>query len=142
MSNTIRWGILGLGNIARKFAFDLSFVPEARLTAVASRDADKAKDFSATIPQDPEHLFGDYAALFTCEEVDVIYIATPHHAHKEWSLAAIEHGKHVLCEKPLGVNTQIVARRSGSSNCIRRPFGQRWQSNSVIRCQSGDMPAS
>ena len=108
MSQTVRWGILGLGNIARKFALDLSFVPEARLTAIASRDIEKAKTFTETIPQDPDHIFGDYEALLACEAVDVIYIATPHHAHKEWSLAAIEHGKHVLCEKPLGVNTSEV----------------------------------
>ena len=109
MSQTIRWGILGLGNIARKFALDLSLVPEAQLTAVASRDKAKAKAFSATIPQDPNHLFGSYEELFKCDDVDVIYIATPHHAHKEWSLAAIEQGKHVLCEKPLGVNRSEVS---------------------------------
>lgn len=119
MSQTVRWGILGLGNIAHKFAHDLSLVPEARLVAVASRDVEKARTFSTTIPQDPNHVFGSYEALFTCEEVDVIYIATPHHAHMKWSLAAIDHGKHVLCEKPIGVNTAQVdaivagARRKG-----------------------------
>lgn len=108
MSETVRWGILGLGNIARKFALDLSFVSEARLTAIASRDIDKAKAFSTTIPQEPDHIFGEYEALFTCDEVDVIYIATPHHAHMKWSMAAMAHGKHVLCEKPLGVNAGQV----------------------------------
>ena len=116
MSQTIRWGILGLGNIARKFAQDLSFVPEAQLTAVASREIGKAKAFVKTITQDPEHVFGSYEALLASEHVDVVYIATPHHAHMEWSLAAIAQGKHVLCEKPLGVNaiqveTMIEAAR-------------------------------
>jgi len=76
MNQSIRWGILGLGNIAQKFALDLSLIPEAQLSAVASRDIEKAKAFCANIPQDPHYVFGSYEALFNCEEVDVIYIAT------------------------------------------------------------------
>ena len=110
MSHTVRWGILGLGNIARKFAMDLYEVPEAELVAVASRSSDKATVFSDTIPQDPLHKFGSYLELFECKEVDIIYVATPHHAHLEYTLAAIEHGKHVLCEKPMGVNRAQVER--------------------------------
>ena len=115
MSQTLRWGILGLGNIARKFAQDLAFVPEAQLTAVASRDIDKAKAFTADIPQDPKYVFGRYEDLLQSEDVDVVYVATPHHAHMEWSLAAIAHGKHVLCEKPLGVNAKQVEKMIGAA---------------------------
>lgn len=110
MSQTFRWGILGLGNIARKFALDLYEVQDARLVAIASRSQDKAAEFAHTIPQDPQHQFGTYQELFECDDVDIIYVATPHHAHLAYTLAAIEHGKHVLCEKPMGVNKAQVER--------------------------------
>lgn len=53
-------------------------------------------------------LFGNYYDLFNCQDVDVIYIATPHTSHKEWSIKAMNHGKHVLCEKPMGMKRSDV----------------------------------
>ena len=110
MEKNVRWGILGLGNIARKFAMDLALVPQAELVAVASRNTEKAKDFADSIPQDPQYKLGTYEALFDNVEVEVIYIATPHHAHKKWAMEAMKQGKHVLCEKPMGVNKKEVAQ--------------------------------
>ena len=109
MEKTIKWGILGLGNIAHKFALDLALVPQSELVAVASRSLVKAKDFANSIPQDPKYQLGSYEALFENDEVEVIYIATPHHAHKKWAIEAMKHGKHVLCEKPVGINKGEVA---------------------------------
>ncbi len=109
MEKRIKWGILGLGNIARKFAMDLSLVPGAELVAVASRNVEKAKDFAGSIPQNPQYQLGSYEELFENREVEVIYIATPHHAHKKWAIEAMKHGKHVLCEKPMGINKKEVA---------------------------------
>ncbi|MEM9143043.1 MAG: Gfo/Idh/MocA family oxidoreductase, partial [Bacteroidota bacterium] len=51
---------------------------------------------------------GSYEELFDCKEVDVVYVATPHTSHAQWSIAAMDRGKHVLCEKPLGVNLREV----------------------------------
>lgn len=106
MKSKIRWGIVGPGKIARKFADDLIQVSNTELTAVASRNSERAKLF-ADIYQIP-HVFSDYNQLFECTDVDVIYIATPHTFHKEIAIKAMKAGKHVLCEKPMGVNANEV----------------------------------
>ena len=103
MSVTVAWGIVGLGNIAGKFAGDLALVPDTRLRAVASRDLHKARSFSQEFGA--EQAFGSYEELFNDPVVEVVYIASPHSFHREHTLAALQAGKHVLCEKPLGVNS-------------------------------------
>jgi predicted dehydrogenase len=102
MSQKVRWGIIGLGGIAHKFANDLNLVESAEITAVASRNLYKAKEFGKQYRS--KLAFGSYEELFQCQEVDVIYIATPHTLHKEWSIKAMNQGKHVLCEKPMGMS--------------------------------------
>lgn len=102
MIEEIRWGIVGLGNIAHQFASDLQLVEGAKLMAVASRSEENARSFATQY--EAEQYFGSYQALFECDEVDVVYIATPHTSHASLSIQAMEHGKHVLCEKPFGVN--------------------------------------
>ncbi len=108
MEHKIRWGILGLGNIAHKFAKDLQLVADAELKAVASRSIEKAEVFREEY--EAAFAFANYQELFNCDEVDVIYIATPHTSHAELAIKAMNHGKHVLCEKPLGVNLKEVER--------------------------------
>ncbi len=97
-----RWGILGLGKIARKMAADLALVPEAKLQAVASRSAKRAQDFAFEFGA--ERMYHDYHALCEDPEVDIVYIATPHSFHFEHASLAIEAGKAVLVEKPMGLN--------------------------------------
>lgn len=104
----MRWGIIGLGKIANTFAKDLQLVEEAELVAVASRDIEKAKVFGKAY--NAKNIFGNYNELFTCNEVDVIYIATPHTSHAALSMAAMRLGKHVLCEKPAGINSKEIAQ--------------------------------
>lgn len=104
----IRWGVLGLGNIAHQFVKDLLLVKDAELVAVASRDIDKANEFGKEY--DSKFNFGSYEELYACDEVDIIYIATPHSFHAENAIIAMNHGKHVLCEKPIGVNTSEVTK--------------------------------
>ncbi|MFM1877488.1 MAG: hypothetical protein RLZZ241_354 [Bacteroidota bacterium] len=106
MLNTYNWGIIGLGKIARTFATDLALVPQARLVAVASRTAAKARDFAMDF--NVANAYASYAELLANSEVQVVYIATPHTEHFQHSLAALRAGKHVLCEKPLGINKQEV----------------------------------
>ncbi|MDV7140521.1 Gfo/Idh/MocA family oxidoreductase [Maribacter sp. TH_r10] len=106
MGQKIRWGIIGLGGIAQKFANDLNLVDDAEIIAVASRSMDKADAFAKQ--HQAKHAFGSYQALFECDEVDVVYIATPHTGHKEWSIKAMNHGKSVLCEKPMGMDRSDV----------------------------------
>ncbi len=103
MSRKIRWGILGCGNIANKFAEDLRWVEDAELLAVASRDEKKAIEFSAH--HKSKLAFGSYEELVSCPDVDAIYIATPHGLHREHALLCIAHKKSVLCEKAFALNS-------------------------------------
>lgn len=115
----IRWGILGCGTIARKFAADLRFVEGAELSAVGARDKAAAERFGGEFGMDLSHSHGSYAALARDPAVDVIYVATPHAMHCEHSVLCLERGKAVLCEKPFAINSyQVqemigVARRNG-----------------------------
>ncbi|MFM1888108.1 MAG: hypothetical protein RL501_395 [Bacteroidota bacterium] len=113
--NPLRWGIIGLGKIAHSFARDLSLVPQARLVAVASRSLEKAMEFAQThgASDDRPKACVGYPELLALEEVDVVYIATPHNSHVEWSLKALAAGKHVLCEKPMALTPQQVKEVTG-----------------------------
>ncbi len=101
-NNRIRWGIIGLGRIARLFAEDLKLVAEAELVAVASTNATRAGDFAREF--DVSKAYSSYKELFNDPDVDVVYVATLHNTHCEFSIEAMNHGKHVLCEKPIGIN--------------------------------------
>ena len=106
MNKKIGWGIVGLGNIAGKFAGDLALSPEAELVAVASRDSGNARRFSEQYGA--KKAYATYEALFEDPEVVVVYIATPHSFHHSQTLAALKSGKNVICEKPLGINASEV----------------------------------
>jgi predicted dehydrogenase len=103
---TIRWGILGAGRIARKFASDLRLVENCELIAVGSRSKESAEEFSKEFPVQYSHY--SYEALAQNPEVDVIYIATPHNLHHENTLMCLQHNKAVLCEKPFAMNSGQV----------------------------------
>ena len=96
---TLRWGILGTGRMARTFAAALAEAKGARLVAIASRGAPAAEAVGGEV-----RLHRGYEALLADPDVQAIYIATPHPTHAEWAIKAAEAGKHVLCEKPLGMN--------------------------------------
>jgi dihydrodiol dehydrogenase / D-xylose 1-dehydrogenase (NADP) len=102
MVKKIRWGILGTGYIARKFAEALSAVPDAELIAVGSRTQKSAEAF-ATEYKIPVS-YDSYQALLEDPAVDVVYIATVNNCHRENCMAAIEARKPILCEKPFMVN--------------------------------------
>jgi predicted dehydrogenase len=106
MKDKIRWGIAGPGRIAHKFAQDLQLVDGGHLTAIGSRDLARAKSFADEYKA--PFSYGSYEELFHSGEVDVVYIATPHNFHVDLALSAMQHGKHVLCEKPAGVNSEEV----------------------------------
>ncbi len=106
MEKTTQWGILGLGKIAHKFTQDLLLVPGNQLAAVGSRDAETAAAFARQYGA--RQAYGNYEALLADPAVEIIYVATPHDSHAQWSIAALEAGKHVLCEKPLAVNRKQV----------------------------------
>jgi len=104
MQKKIRWGILGCGNIAKKFASDLQYVEDAELIAAGSRSRASADKFSSmfSIP----HSHGSYEALANDDEVDVIYIASPHGLHHAHALLCLKNKKAVLCEKAFALNSR------------------------------------
>ncbi|MEL6485285.1 MAG: Gfo/Idh/MocA family oxidoreductase, partial [Bacteroidota bacterium] len=106
MNAKIRWGIVGPGKIAQKFCEDLIAHPDAEIVATGSRNLARARQFAEEF-NIPNH-YDSYDALFSDSAVEVVYIATPHRFHHGLSLKAMESGKHVLCEKPLGVNAKEV----------------------------------
>lgn len=98
----IRWGILGPGKIAHKFANGLQHAPGAELVAIGSRSQDNADRFADTFRVPRRH--ASYDALVNDPEVDVIYVATPHTVHREATNLCLRAGKAVLCEKPFAMN--------------------------------------
>jgi len=102
MNSRLQWGILGTGNIAKAFAKGLAASKTGRLVAVASRSKEKADQFGAEFGVKRCH--GSYEALLADKDVQAVYVATPHPMHAEWAIKAAEAGKHVLCEKPIGIN--------------------------------------
>lgn len=100
-SELLRWGILSTGRIAGIFSDAVRRSRTGRLVAVASRDRASARAFARKfhIPK----AYGDYPSLLKDPSVEAVYVAPPHPMHLRWTLEALEAGKHVLCEKPLGV---------------------------------------
>ena len=104
MGNKIRWGILGTGRMAGDFATGLQKIDDAELVAVGSRTGDSAQGFATkfNIP----NFHSGYENLARDEDVDVIYIATPHTLHKDNTILCLENDKAVLCEKPFTINAE------------------------------------
>lgn len=98
----IRWGIVSAGNIAATFARDIGHVPNAKLAAVAARNHAAASSFAET--HDIDVAYEGYDRLFADENIDAIYVATPHTLHLQNSIDALQAGKAVLCEKPITIN--------------------------------------
>lgn len=102
MPDTFRWGILGCGNIAKKFATGLQTLDDAQLVAVGSRTQENADAFADEFGAERRH--ASYEALAADPDVDAIYVATPHPYHLENSALCLRNGKPVLCEKPFTIN--------------------------------------
>jgi predicted dehydrogenase len=97
----LRWGILGTGMIAGRFAADLPSSRSSRLAAVASRSAESAAVFAKKHGGEP---VTGYEALLARPDIDAVYLSLPNALHREWTLAALDAGKHVLCEKPMALS--------------------------------------
>ncbi|GAB6899533.1 Gfo/Idh/MocA family protein [Kineosporia succinea] len=98
MTEVLRWGIIGTGGIASRFAADTAKLDDTAVSAVGSRSAAKAAEFAATWGVPASH--GSYQDLVSDPSVDAVYVASPHPFHAEHALLAIAAGKHVLVEKP------------------------------------------
>lgn len=120
MKDKIKWGIIGLGNIAHKFANDLMLVEAAELSAVASRDAEKSKEFAEKYQC--KKAYSTYDAIIKDPEIDILYIATPHSSHAELTIQALQNNKHVLCEKPIALKYADALQMINASNKNRKFF--------------------
>ena len=113
--NKVRWGILSTARIGQKRL--IPAIQKSRngvVTSVASRDLRKAKQFGREmgIP----HAMGSYEELLASKDVDAVYIPLPNSLHKEWTVKAAEAGKHVLCEKPMGLDVEEVNAMSAAAS--------------------------
>jgi predicted dehydrogenase len=106
---TLRWGVVGTGAISRQMVADFALVPDATVTAVASRNVERAEAFADEFGI-PER-FSSRGEMFA-SDIDAVYIATPHVTHFEVASEAIAAGRHVLCEKPLGMSEREVRELS------------------------------
>jgi predicted dehydrogenase len=104
--------VVGTGQISRFIASDLRLVDGARLRAVASRSLDRAAAFADELGFERH---GQFEAVLSDDEVDLVYIATPHATHAELAVRALEAGKHVLVEKPLAVSPAEAQRVAEAS---------------------------
>jgi predicted dehydrogenase len=98
----VRWGIAATGRIAGSMVDALRTLPDAEVVAVGSRSPDTARAFAERFGIPRAH--GSYADLHADDEVDVVYVASPHSHHREMTEAALRAGRHVLCEKAFALN--------------------------------------
>ena len=116
-SAPLRWGIASTGGIAHSMATALQTLPDAQIVAVGSRSQEGADRFAAEFAI--AHAHPSHEALCADPEVDIIYVASPHSEHRAMTVAALDAGKHVVCEKAFAINTAEaeemvdVAHRNG-----------------------------
>jgi xylose dehydrogenase (NAD/NADP) len=106
MTDIVRWGLLSTANINQALIPPIRASQRGELTAVASRSQESADTYAEQwdIPQ----AFGSYEAMLQSDVVDAVYISLPNHLHAEWSIKAMQNGKHVLCEKPFALTLEEV----------------------------------
>ncbi len=128
MNEKLRWGVLGVARIATK-----KVIPAMQrgawttVDAIASRDAAKAQDAARQlgVPK----AYGSYEALVADPDIDAVYIPLPNHLHVEWTTRAAEAGKHVICEKPIGLTAADAEALVG----VRDRTGVRIQEAFMVR---------
>ena len=98
----VRWGLLSTAHINRRLIPAIWAAPRGELIAVASRDQVTADGYAKK--WDIQHAFGSYQAMLDSDLIDAVYIGLPNHLHAEWSIKAMQAGKHVLCEKPFALS--------------------------------------
>jgi predicted dehydrogenase len=122
-STKVRWGVLGVANIAMKKVIPAMQQGErGEIVAIASRDPERAKQAAKhlNIPK----AFGSYEEMLADSSIDAIYNPLPNHLHVPWSIKAAEAGKHVLCEKPIALSAEEASRLIEARNRTRVKIGE------------------
>lgn len=113
-ADPVRWGVLSTAKIGLRAVIPaIAEASNARLVAIASRDQARAQAVAAGYPD--ARALESYDALLDDDEVEAVYIPLPNSMHVEWTIRAMEAGKHVLCEKPLGITADEVRRIRAAS---------------------------
>src|SRR6516225_7381432 len=125
MNDKVRWGVLGVAKIAvEKVIPAMQRGAHSEVIAIASRDAQRAKGAADRLSMPKS--YGSYEELIADQEIEAIYIPLPNHLHVPWSTRAAEAGKHVLCEKPIGMTVdearKLVAVRDQTGVKIQEAF--------------------
>src|SRR6266850_1460922 len=107
VADAVKWGIISTADINRKVIPGAHASPKVDLVGVASRDQTRAEAYAKE--WEIERAYGSYDALLADPEIEAVYISLPNTMHCEWSIRALEAGKHVLCEKPLSRHPEEVA---------------------------------
>ena len=102
----IKWGIIGLGNMAQKFASSIIETDNAKLVAISSLNSEKLKTFKNNFQIDKKFVFNNYNDLVKCDEIDAVYIATLNNTHLDLIKMCAENKKNILCEKPMSLNIE------------------------------------
>ena len=102
----IKWGIIGLGNMAQKFAHSIKETNNAKLFAISSLNSEKLKIFKNNFQIDEKLVFNNYNDLVKCDEIDAVYIATLNNTHLDLIKMCAENKKNILCEKPMSLNIE------------------------------------
>ena len=130
----VRWGVLGVAKIAvQKVIPAMQRGERCEITAIASRDLAKAQQAARElgIPK----AYGSYEELLADREIDAIYNPLPNHLHVPWSIKAAEAGKHVLCEKPIGLS--VRRRRNSCATRATAPASRSAKPSWCARIRSG-----
>ena len=102
----IKWGILGLGNMANHFATAIKKIDNAKLVSIASKSKIKLSKFSKNYNIPKDFIFNNYKELIESKSIDSIYISTLNNTHNNLILECIKNNKNILCEKPMGLNSE------------------------------------
>lgn len=121
----VRWGVLGVANIAvKKVIPGMQRCESAEIVAIASRDSERAR--SAATALSIPRAYGSYEQLLGDPDIDAIYNPLPNHLHVPWSVKAAEAGKHVLCEKPIALHAEelrlLIAARDKAGVKVGEAF--------------------
>ena len=114
--STINWGIIGLGNIANKFASAFSNLKNSKLLSVASKNIQNIEKFQRKFNLDNNYCYNNYDEILTNKNIDIIYIALPHKFHFEWIMKCIDYNKNVLTEKPATINIDEIKQINNKLN--------------------------
>lgn len=146
-TNIVRWGIIGCGNIANKFADDILHVENTYITACSSKNRDRACEFAQK--HNIENYYDSYEDMLRSDMVDAVYIATTHNFHYENAMLCLKYNKHVLCEKIFTVNAkqarEIFETAKGKNLFVMEAIWSRflpvniWVKKQVLDGQIGDV---